>query len=100
MRIKALCRLFGPALLTIVIAAGASARVVAAEPVDELFNDRIVQEVRLAINERDLRELRDRYVENVYFPADFQWRESASAKRWRAIPRARQSQRDEAGVED
>jgi spore coat protein CotH len=47
----------------------------AAQTADDLFDDRVVQEVRIAINERDLRELRTRFLENVYYPADFQWRD-------------------------
>jgi spore coat protein CotH len=47
---------------------------VAAPTLDDLFADGIVHDVRVSINERDLRELRDRYLENVYFPADFEWR--------------------------
>jgi spore coat protein H len=47
---------------------------VAAPTLDDLFADTLVHDVRLSINERDLRELRDRYLENVYFPADFEWR--------------------------
>ena len=46
----------------------------AAPTLDDLFADNLVHDVRLSINERDLRELRDRYRENVYFPADFEWR--------------------------
>jgi spore coat protein H len=46
----------------------------AAPTLDDLFADTVVHDVRLSINERDLRELRDRYLENVYFPADFEWR--------------------------
>lgn len=46
----------------------------AAPPLDDLFDDRVIHDVRLSINERDLRELRERYLENVYVPADFEWR--------------------------
>lgn len=49
--------------------------VAAAQTLDDLFDDRVVHEVRLSINERDLQELRERYLENVYVPADFQWRD-------------------------
>jgi spore coat protein CotH len=47
---------------------------IAAPTLDDLFADNVVHDVRLSVNERDLRELRDRYLENVYFPADFEWR--------------------------
>jgi spore coat protein CotH len=46
----------------------------ASPTLDDLFADNVVPDVRLSINERDLRELRDRYLENAYFPADFEWR--------------------------
>lgn len=45
-----------------------------AQTVEELFEANIVQDVFISINERDLAELRDRYRENVYFPADVVWR--------------------------
>ena len=41
---------------------------------DDLFDDRVIHDVRISINERDLRELREHYLENVYVPADFEWR--------------------------
>jgi spore coat protein CotH len=67
----------GLALLALAVAAlvlGAAATVDAAPTLDELFDDRIVHDVRITINERDLQVLRARYLENVYFPADFEWR--------------------------
>jgi spore coat protein CotH len=63
-------------LLLIVWSVGAAgARVASAQTAADLFDDGTVQELRLSINERDLRELLERYRENVYFPADFQWRD-------------------------
>ena len=53
--------LFGPG-----IAAGQTA--------DDLFDARTLHDVRLYIHSADLRELRDRYLEDVYYPADFEWR--------------------------
>src|SRR4029453_5122604 len=49
-------------------------RTVAAQTVEELFDDHVIQDVRLFINEHDLQELRDRYKEDIYVPADFEWR--------------------------
>ncbi len=40
----------------------------------DLFNPDAVQDVRLAINSRDYRELRDHYQENTYYTADLSWR--------------------------
>jgi spore coat protein CotH len=76
MRTITWCRVIRLGLMMIAWGSGVSGgRVAAAQTVDDLFDDRIVHEVRLAINERDLRELRERYLESVYFPADFEWRD-------------------------
>lgn len=40
---------------------------------DPFFNDTVLQEVRLSINPRDWRELRDNYLTNRYFPCYFVW---------------------------
>jgi spore coat protein CotH len=39
----------------------------------DLFNPETVHEIRLSINSRDNRELRDRYQENTYYTADLTW---------------------------
>jgi spore coat protein CotH len=41
---------------------------------NDLFNDQTLHEIRLSINSRDLAELRARFQENIYFPADLTWR--------------------------
>jgi spore coat protein CotH len=45
-----------------------------AQTSDEFFDSRTLHEVRLYIHSSDLRELRERYVEDFYVPADFEWR--------------------------
>lgn len=45
-----------------------------AQTADDFFDSQTLQEVRLFINSRDLREMQQRWAENVYFPADFLWR--------------------------
>jgi spore coat protein CotH len=45
-----------------------------AQTSDEFFDVRTLHDVRLYINSRDLGELRERYLEDVYYPADFEWR--------------------------
>ena len=40
---------------------------------DPFFNDTVLQEIRLTINPRDWRELRDNYLTNRYFPCHFTW---------------------------
>ena len=42
--------------------------------VPELFEAGVLHDVRLYINSRDLQELRARYLEDFYVPADFEWR--------------------------
>ncbi len=59
-------------LLTAVALAGATpAR---AQTTDDLFDPNTLQELRLTINTRDLRNLRANYLENTYYTADLQWR--------------------------
>jgi spore coat protein CotH len=51
-----------------------SPAVAAAQTSDEFFDSRTLHDVRLYIHSGDLRELRERYVEDFYVPADFEWR--------------------------
>src|SRR6266540_742589 len=46
-----------------------------AQTAADLFDGGTLQELRLFINGSDLGELRRRYNENVYYPADLQWRD-------------------------
>ena len=41
---------------------------------DEFFDSQTLHDIRLYINSRDLAELRARYAEDFYVPADFEWR--------------------------
>jgi spore coat protein CotH len=50
---------------------GASA---SAQTAADLFDDQVLHEVRLFVHSRDLLQLRARYQENIYFPADLVWR--------------------------
>jgi spore coat protein CotH len=45
-----------------------------AQTSDEFFDVRTLHDVRLYINSRDLAEMRERYLEDGYYPADFEWR--------------------------
>ena len=45
-----------------------------AQTPEELFDSRALHEVRLYIHSSDLRLLRERYFEDIYVPADFEWR--------------------------
>lgn len=40
----------------------------------EIFDSQTVQDVRIYLHSSDLRELRERYLEDEYYPADFQWK--------------------------
>jgi spore coat protein CotH len=51
-----------------------SPAVAGAQTSDEFFDSRTLHDVRLYIHSGDLRELRERYVEDFYVPADFEWR--------------------------
>lgn len=57
-----------PILLVVAVADGR------AQTAADLFDRQTLQEVRVFINSRDLSELRQRYQENIYYPADFLWR--------------------------
>ncbi|MBI2185602.1 MAG: CotH kinase family protein [Acidobacteria bacterium] len=46
---------------------------VPAQTADDLFDARALQEIRVFVNERDLHQLRTRYTENTYYPADIHW---------------------------
>jgi spore coat protein CotH len=51
-----------------------SPAVAGAQTSDEFFDSRTLHDVRLYIHSGDLRELRERYLEDIYLPADFEWR--------------------------
>lgn len=46
-----------------------------ADPIDALFDDSVVQEIRLAINPRDWQSLQVNFRENTRYPADLRWRD-------------------------
>jgi spore coat protein H len=45
-----------------------------AQTVAELFDTNTIQEIRLAVNSRDLRTLRENFQVNTYYPADLTWK--------------------------
>ncbi len=47
---------------------------VAAQTADELFDPRAVHDIRITINSRDYRRLREDYLSNTYYTADLTWR--------------------------
>jgi spore coat protein CotH len=66
------------ALLVAVVCAGSvlgHASTAFAQSVDEFFDPGTLQELRLTINSRDLRQLREHYGNDTYFTADLQWRD-------------------------
>ena len=48
--------------------------VAGAQTSDEFFDARTLHEARLYIHSGDLREMRERYQQDTYYPADFEWR--------------------------
>jgi spore coat protein CotH len=54
-------------LMSLLIPTAASAQAV------EFFDSRTLHDVRLYVHSRDLQELRARYLEDIYVPADFEW---------------------------
>ena len=63
--------LIAVASLCLALAAAAPAR---AHSQDDLFNPDTIQELRLTINSRDLRDLRANFDKDTYYTADLQWR--------------------------
>jgi spore coat protein CotH len=45
-----------------------------AEDAGNLFDPNVLHEIRISISSRDLQQMRDRYQENIHYPADIQWR--------------------------
>lgn len=62
---------WAPTVVAMVLAIASGA---AAQTVDDFFDPSVVHEIRLTVREVDWRELRERYMENVYFPCEFEWR--------------------------
>lgn len=60
------------ALVTGLLPAGV--RPACAQTAADLFDASTLHEIRLFLNSRDLAELRERYTENIHFPADLVWR--------------------------
>jgi spore coat protein CotH len=48
---------------------------VATDPSDAFFDDTVVQEIRLTINERDLTSLHVNFLANDYYPVNYLWRD-------------------------
>ena len=63
--------LIAGASLCVALAAAAPAR---AQSQDDLFNPDTIQELRLTVNSRDLRDLRTNFDKDTYYTADLQWR--------------------------
>ena len=59
------------ALLAGILLTAASA---SAQSAAELFDDNTIQEIRLSVNSRDLRTLRENFAVNTYYTADLTWR--------------------------
>ncbi|MBM3745603.1 MAG: hypothetical protein FJW34_07385 [Acidobacteria bacterium] len=60
---------WAPVLVALAIASGA-----AAQSADDFFDPSGMHEIRLTVREADWLTLRERYMENIYFPCEFEWR--------------------------
>jgi hypothetical protein len=60
-------------ILCIALLAAASPGVAAAQTADEFFGDLELGELRLFLHQRDWDDLRQRFTENTYYPADVHW---------------------------
>ena len=67
---RALTRVIAAVLLAISFGAPSAS----AQTVADLFDTNTIQEIRLSVNSRDLRTLRERFALNTYYPADLTWR--------------------------
>jgi hypothetical protein len=70
MRVKSCAAVGATAIVLVAVAP----RPVRAEAADDLFDPSQLHEIRLSINSRDLSELRARFEENAFYPADLVWR--------------------------
>lgn len=61
----------GPILVCLLTCASAGAH---AQTTADLFDRNTVHEIRLYVNSRELQQLRNHYLEDTYYTADFQWR--------------------------
>jgi spore coat protein CotH len=67
--------------ITTVLAAQSRPKAVDAPPVvpplpsDPLFDDTVVHDIYLTVNSRDWQSLKDHYLDNTYYPANFKWRD-------------------------
>jgi len=60
--------------LTLALASFVAALPAHAQSTDDLFDPATLHEIRLNVNRRDLPLLREHYLENTYYTADFTWR--------------------------
>ncbi|HET7698076.1 MAG TPA: CotH kinase family protein [Vicinamibacterales bacterium] len=64
-------RALGNVLIAALLAGAVPA---SAQTAADLFDVNTIQEIRLSVNSRDLRTLRERFAENAYYTADLTWR--------------------------
>jgi spore coat protein CotH len=64
-----------PIARPIAVAPSQAAHVPAADSTFDapFFDDSVLQEIRLGVNAKDWQTLKDNYLSNAYYPADFQW---------------------------
>lgn len=69
MRVR--CGVIAPILVAVVLGGASSAL---AQTAADLFDVNTIQEIRLSVNSRDLRTLRENYRDNTYYTADLTWK--------------------------
>ena len=68
-------RLLGAAIAAvIVVAAAGPATAQSTDDLDAFFDPNTIQELRLTVNTRDVRSLRENFEQDTYYTADLQWR--------------------------
>ncbi len=60
--------------LSLLIAATALSAGATAEPADDLFDDSVLHEIHLWVHPVDWQTLKERFLENTHYPAEFTWR--------------------------
>src|SRR5438552_383573 len=68
-------------VLMLAVAAGIAGQSAPAPPVPaplpsaQLFDDTVVHDIFVTVNSRDWQSLKDNYLDNTYYPANFRWRD-------------------------
>ena len=67
------------------------------DPADPFFDGSVLHDIFLTINSRDWASLKEHFLDNTYYPADFKWSGQTVAQHRHPLARHRQPQRRQAG---